>query len=225
MRLKLYRAATVAQAMAQVRADLGPEALILSTRRTAEGVELTAAIDPEESVPAPLPPMSAAEPSADLARHGLPASLVAALSGPDLKRSLASTLRFGDLPAGVTGPSPSGRVLLAGLPGAGKTLSVARLATQLVLSGTRPAVITADGRRAGAALELAAYTRLLGLDLLVADTPAKLRRALALPYFLRSTVRLSRVRKPAALIEARSTGSYRVIAWLMPCFTAPAWPD
>ena len=35
----------------------------------------------------------------------------------------------------------------------------------------------------------------------------KLRRALALPYFLRSTTRLSRVRKPPFLSTARSSGS------------------
>ena len=35
----------------------------------------------------------------------------------------------------------------------------------------------------------------------------KLRRALARPYFLRSTTRGSRVRKPAALTGARSVGS------------------
>ena len=35
----------------------------------------------------------------------------------------------------------------------------------------------------------------------------KLRRALALPYFLRSTTRLSRVRKPCALSAGRSPGS------------------
>ncbi len=35
----------------------------------------------------------------------------------------------------------------------------------------------------------------------------KLRRALALPYFLRSTTRLSRVRKPPFLSTPRSSGS------------------
>jgi hypothetical protein len=35
----------------------------------------------------------------------------------------------------------------------------------------------------------------------------KLRRALALPYFLRSTTRLSRVRKPPRLSTPRKSGS------------------
>ena len=75
----------------------------------------------------------------------------------------------------------SGRppILLTGSPGAGKTLTAARLATRLVLAGATPLMITADGKRAGAAEQLAAFTRLLGLTLIVANHPATLARALA----------------------------------------------
>ena len=69
-------------------------------------------------------------------------------------------------------------LLLAGPPGAGKTLSVARLATRLVMAGQSPMIITTDGRRAGATEQLAAFTRLLGLTLIVASHPATLARAL-----------------------------------------------
>ena len=48
-----------------------------------------------------------------------------------------------------------------------------------MLSGQTPLVVSADGRRAGAAEELAAYTRLLGIDLIVAHTPATIARALS----------------------------------------------
>src|SRR5262245_6157825 len=51
------------------------------------------------------------------------------------------------------------------------------------------------------------------------------RRALALPYFLRSTTRLSRVRKPPRLSTARNSGSKFVSALERPWRTAPAWPD
>jgi len=69
--------------------------------------------------------------------------------------------------------------MVVGPPGAGKTLTVARLAARLVMAGTAPMVVTADGKRAGAAEQLAAFTRLLGLQLLVASAPAALSRALA----------------------------------------------
>src|SRR5215469_2725672 len=51
------------------------------------------------------------------------------------------------------------------------------------------------------------------------------RRAFALPYFLRSTTRLSRVRKPPRLRTLRNSGSKFVSALERPWRTAPAWPD
>ena len=41
MRLRVFRAPTMAAAMAKVRQDLGPDALILGDRRMADGVEVT----------------------------------------------------------------------------------------------------------------------------------------------------------------------------------------
>jgi len=189
MRIKIYRAATMAEAMGLVRAELGAEALILSTRRIAQGVEVTAALEPsaEEPFLPVVPPLPAAtmpdfvaasggEPNNEraLVWHGIPPEIARRLSGMRLAEGLAAMLRFGSLPLQTHGPP----LLLAGPPGAGKTLTVARLATRLVLAGTPPLVITADGRRAGAAEELAAYTRLLGISLVVAGTPANLVRAL-----------------------------------------------
>ncbi len=179
MRLKLYRAASVAEAMSLVRTELGPEALILSTRRLAQGVELTAALE-QEDLPGE-PPWKLPAPDIDLSFHGLPQPVSAALAGQNspagLARALAGVLRFAPLPVASAGGQDDRPLLMIGTPGAGKTLAVARLATRLVLSGVRPTVITADGRRAGAAEELAAFTRLLGIKLLVAGTPAMLGRA------------------------------------------------
>lgn len=152
--------------MAQVRAELGGEALILATRRVDDGVEVTAALEPEDILP---PPDPATERM--LAWHGVPGTLAAQLATGSLETSLAGTLRFAAL-ALDAGDAP---LLLAGPPGVGKTLTVARLATRLVM----PLVITADGRRAGATEQLAAFTRLLGLTLIVASTPVTLARALA----------------------------------------------
>ncbi|MBW4089670.1 MAG: hypothetical protein HIU82_00950 [Proteobacteria bacterium] len=190
----------MAAAMAQIRAELGPDALILSSRQVAEGVEVTAAIDPADEPPplaarphlahpAMAPPTVASptwatptlvatgEPdrAAMLAWHGVPPTLRTALGTGALETALAAALRFAPLALG----SDAAPLLLVGPPGAGKTLAVARLATRLVLAGAKPRVITADGQRAGAAEQLAAFTRLLGLDLVAAATPAGLVRALA----------------------------------------------
>jgi flagellar biosynthesis protein FlhF len=176
MRLKLYRAATVPLAMARVRAELGEDALILATRRVADGVEVTAALEPEESGAPPLKIMRADGATlAALTWHGVPATMLSRLQSAPLAAALAATLHFAPL-ALAPGAPP---LLFAGPPGAGKTLTVARLATRMVLEGGSPLVITADARRAGAVEQLAALTRLLGLGLVVADNPVAVVRAVA----------------------------------------------
>jgi flagellar biosynthesis protein FlhF len=202
MRLKLFRAPRMAEAMAQVRAELGEDAVILGSRRVAGGVEVTAALDVPDPVlirpalvrpavvaggggPAPASPPCPAEapppprPAAPgpLARHNLPAELTAKLGGDGaaaLPRRLAEALAFAPLPEGRPRP-----LLLAGPPGAGKTLTCAKLATRAVLGGAAPLVVTTDSARAGAAEQLAAFTRLLGLTLALADQPGTLAKALA----------------------------------------------
>jgi flagellar biosynthesis protein FlhF len=175
MQLKVIRAETMPAALRAVRAALGEEALILSSRRIAGGIEVTAASEPpaDESLPPPLEPLRVAPPRAPcaLAAHGVPAPLAARIAEAKLARVLA----FGPLPLGHEHPA----LLLAGPPGAGKTLTAAKLAARLCLAGESPMVITADGRRAGAIEQLAAFTKLLELDLLVAPHPATLARALA----------------------------------------------
>lgn len=173
MRLKLYRAPHMAEAMSRVRAELGEDALILSTRRVGEGVEITAALEPDE---APPPPLAAPDPArlAALDFHAVPAALNAALQRGEFDAALANTLPFGTLPL-APGASP---LLIVGSPGAGKTLTVVRLATRLVMTGVTPMVITTDGHRAGATEQLAAFTKLLGISLTVACHPVTLGRAL-----------------------------------------------
>jgi flagellar biosynthesis protein FlhF len=173
MRLKLYRAAGIAEAMARVRAEMGPDALILATRRVIDGVEVTAALEPAE--PGPAPPTLDPGRTAALAFHGVPLHLREALQSGPLAAALRGNLAFAALPLDG-GNAP---LLLAGPPGAGKTLTIARLATRLVMAGVAPMVVTADGSRAGATEQLAAFTRLLRLNLLVASHPVTLGRALA----------------------------------------------
>lgn len=177
MRLKLFRGTTITEAMARVRTELGAEALILATRRVGDGVEITAALEPEEDLPPPprqdRPPPNAAA-LARLAWHGVPEALGHQLAQGDLTHALARSLTFAALPL------DQHPLLVVGPPGAGKTLTIARLATRLVMAGTTPMVITADGSRAGATEQLASFTRLLGVNLVVASHPVALARAFAL---------------------------------------------
>jgi flagellar biosynthesis protein FlhF len=174
MRVKLFQAATIAEAMAQIRAELGADAIILEQRRTRHGVELTAALEPDE--PLLIQPLTAAAPFAapgPLDFHNIPQDLLQLLARLPLEQGLAETLSFAPLPSGRERP-----LLLCGPPGVGKTLTTAKLTARMVLAGTPPLVITTDGQRAGAVEQLAAFTRVLGVTLAVAPTPAMLAKAL-----------------------------------------------
>src|ERR1700739_3898433 len=94
MRLKLFRAPGMQAAMAQLRAELGADALILGTRRVAGGVEITAALEPAE--PAPPPPDPAR--LAALHFHAVPAGLHPALQSGALDAALTAALAFDRLP-------------------------------------------------------------------------------------------------------------------------------
>jgi flagellar biosynthesis protein FlhF len=172
MRLKLYRAPAMAAAMARIRTELGADALILATRRVGDGVEVTAALGPDDEAPPALAPDPARV--AVLDYHGIPQALHGALQQGDLADALASALPFASLQLAPAQPP----LLLVGPPGAGKTLTTAKLATRLVMSGVLPMVITADGKRTGAIEQLAAFTRLLGVNLIVACEAVMLGRAL-----------------------------------------------
>ena len=168
MRLKLYRAPSVPEAMAKVRAELGADALILGSRPVFDGIELTAALEPAGSVD---PPRRG---HADmLAYHGVPERLRGRLAFGDLAGGLNRVLRFAALPL------DGGPLLMAGPPGAGKTLTVARIATRLVLARQAPMVIAADDAKAGANEQLRAFTRLLDLPLTEAPDPLALSRVVA----------------------------------------------
>ncbi len=181
MRLRIFHAPTSAQALARARAELGEDALILATRRVGGGVEVTAAVGEADdahvaAVPAmPTVPTAPAWDVAALRAHGVPERCLARLSRTrPLGEAIADAFRFATLPL-----APGHVIILCGPPGAGKTLTTAKLATRLRLAGVSPSVIAADGRRAGAVDQLAAFTRLLGLNLVVAPDIPRLAKAIA----------------------------------------------
>ncbi|MBX6370022.1 MAG: hypothetical protein IRZ04_18730 [Rhodospirillales bacterium] len=178
MRLRTFTASSMSEAMALVRGELGPDAIIVSAD-SADGVtSVVAAIETEE-----MPPMQG-DAFTDaihvaLVNHGvlprLSERLVMAAAGLGadsgvraLAAALDGLLRFQ--------PVATGRIALVGPPGAGKSLACAKLATRAVLAGERVRVVTTDTVRPGATEQLAALTRILGLDLLVASSPEELRR-------------------------------------------------
>ena len=194
MRLKTFSAPSMNEAMKLVKDHLGDDAIIVSTQKGdgGVGVRITAAMEEdafddftddafEEGI--------AEEDIADaLAQHGVPPELcdrlvraATAMDTDDPLLALAGALDqvFTFQPLAPKTKKGAGRaVVLVGLPGAGKTVTAAKIATRAVLRETTVNVVTTDTVRAGGYDQLAAFTRLLKLDLKSAETPNALRKAM-----------------------------------------------
>jgi flagellar biosynthesis protein FlhF len=182
MRLRSFTARTSTEAMGEVRRHLGEDAVIISTAEDDEGlVCITAAIESEMA----LPSLEAQEDAtaaiaAALADHGVPAGvadkIVAAalpFDGEEPLIALSSALAtlYPFKPVVVEARK---RLLFTGPPGAGKTVTVAKLAARAVRAGLRVRLVSADAARAGAADQLAAFARVLGVTLHRAEDAAAL---------------------------------------------------
>lgn len=198
MRLKSFTAPTMREAMAMVRAEMGEDAVIVSTRegrRYAGGVRITAAVeepDWDEWLAGKAPSPGGAEADSPgpaavrraLEEHGAPAPMVerlAAAAGAagteDPVLALAAALDNGFRFAPLLEGRAEKPVMLVGPPGAGKTITVAKLAARAALAHQPVRVITTDTVRAGGVEQLAAFTRLMKLELRTADGPRALGEA------------------------------------------------
>jgi flagellar biosynthesis protein FlhF len=88
MKIKRYTAASMRGALDQVRAEQGPDAVILSSQRTPEGIEVVAAVDYDETLMSyaraqrPTPPVQAAAEASAVKPGAMPAVAVAAAAKP-----------------------------------------------------------------------------------------------------------------------------------------------
>lgn len=198
MRLKVYTAKTVAAAMDRIRAELGDDAVIVTVDAAQRGgpVRVTAAIDRQpmreapgrfESEPPPPPsradaPFDATQLAAVLRYHSAPTPVATRLqtlaagfadsSAPEaLARGLEEMTPFAPLDLASSRP-----LLLAGLPGQGKTLAAARLATAARLAGRAVRIITLDAGAAGALEQLRAFCAPIEAELHVAEDARALER-------------------------------------------------
>lgn len=198
MRLRVFHAQTVAEAMRKVRAELGDEAIIVSTHksRQGDGVEVTAAIEQPQAEPPPpeaqrangTVPSAVAAATHDIARalafHGVDSRLVericlGAMTGNGsaealLARALAGAFHFRPTPTTAGGP-----VMLIGPPGAGKTVTAAKLIAREVLAGAKVQAVTCDTARAGGVEQLGAFTRVMEIPLTTVENAVDLAHAIA----------------------------------------------
>jgi flagellar biosynthesis protein FlhF len=207
MHLKRYQRQTVQDALRAVREDLGPEALVLSTRLvTAPGprgwfggrfVEITAAASrpavtdrrhPADAAAVPLDVQRSHDAiAARLEAAGLDGELAreVATAHPRHKRrdvslsALCATLATQLAPLVATDDSYAPVEVFVGPPGVGKTTTIAKIAAQeRVRRGNRLGLIAADGFRVGAVEQLRLYAQLLGSPLAVTRTPYELQTVL-----------------------------------------------
>ncbi len=191
-----------------VRETLGDEAIIVATReekggpKGGGGVHVTAAVEPhfelgrggtraaeskdwlqydgedEESA-------IAEEITEAMLRHSVPEDVmdnilscatVVGLDSPGkaLIAALEHLYNFSPLPE----TAHDRALMLVGPPGGGKTLAVAKMAARGAMNGLNIGVITTDTVRAGGVEQLAGFTRLLGIDLQIAENHQDLQAVL-----------------------------------------------
>lgn len=197
MRLKTFSAPTMATAMDLVRKEMGDDAIIVSTQpgMDGRGARVTAALEEpcfdEPAVAEWADEEETAESVGDeirdaLAYHGVPRSVAdrlrrtaAAFEADGSVMALAGALDAMFSFAPFSRKNTTRPLMLVGPPGVGKTIAIAKLATRARRNARPVAVITTDTRRAGGIEQLQAFTRILGIELITADSAAALADAVA----------------------------------------------
>ena len=174
MKMKMFIAPTVEEAMAQVRAEFGPDAVILSERDEDGRVEIRAAVErsfnhkfaaPKFSAPAPAYDATRDHLTASLRWHGAPDGFTHMVSEAGARLG-AGLEAMGTLSAGLEGvltfaplhPRPDRSILLVGPPGAGRSTAAAKLSRQLSERRAELIPVAADFDINGGVARLAALT-------------------------------------------------------------------
>ena len=184
MQVRTFIARSISAALSEVRHELGEDAVILGTRETPEGIEVTAAVERAAPAPAAEPERPAEQDhglSDDaefliraVAFHGAPTALnkricrvAAQIDDHDLTVSLTAGMDdcFAFRPLS---PGRDGAIALVGPPGAGKTVVAAKFALEAALQRLPLRIATTDIERPGG------DNRLKALGGIVENPPVRL---------------------------------------------------
>ncbi|MBX6352312.1 MAG: flagellar biosynthesis protein FlhF [Thermoflavifilum sp.] len=195
MRMKKYLVREMPEAIAQIRRDLGRDAVILSTRpvtrRTRFGlrqerwIEVTAGVGPDlpglgpppPDTRLPMPDLRQLQEDIERLRRFIEGQSEAPATPPADDRASALLRRVPQRP----GLGESARIIaFIGPTGVGKTTTIAKIAALQVLSGKRRVgLVSADTFRIAAVDQLRTYAEILGVPMAVAARPEEAESALA----------------------------------------------
>ncbi len=188
MRLRTFTAGNMSEAIRLVRDELEPDAVILNTETAGGTVKITAALD-RAAILEPTPQM-ATEPMDAIAGaldfHGVPTLLADRLmtvaetfllDNPRQALGAALRARFGFAP--LQPKAIERPLMLVGLPGAGKTATLAKLAAAARAAKRAVTAITCDVAKAGSVDQLAVYAKAIGITAYQAKSATALKRAVS----------------------------------------------
>jgi flagellar biosynthesis protein FlhF len=138
-----------------------------------------------------------------------------------LESSLATAYRFEPINLLTEGY----RYILIGPPGAGKTLTTAKMAAQVVKAGHSLVLVNTDNRKAGAVEQLAAYAEVLGVRLEVAESRADLKAILKHCDPTDRVIIDSAGANPYAFHELKELAEFASLIELEPLLIYPAGSD
>lgn len=201
MHLKTFAAPSLTQAMADVRREMGPDAVIIATGDGPDGgvqvraaSEMARVAEPAEQVRDRSIRLAG---EADIERglredneldrviralgfHRAPGSAAQALirSAHDLSDGQAVARLAHSIESRYTFQPlpavPEHAVLFAGTPGVGKTSALAKTAARAITAGVVPTLISCDGERAGANDRLQELARRMGAGFRAVDDPREM---------------------------------------------------
>jgi flagellar biosynthesis protein FlhF len=202
MHYKKFCRPTVREALRAVREELGPDALVLSTRIVASPgvrgwigarvVEVTAAVERADVSPSRITPSAdrldqrERGVAARLTASGLSQSVAAAVAKhPAVHRRAGGTQALREAVADTLAPLTAAEddfaavEVFVGPPGVGKTTTIAKIAAQeRAARAARLGLIAADGFRVGAVEQLRLYADIIGAPFAVARSGGELARVI-----------------------------------------------
>lgn len=207
MRLKIFTASNMKEALAEVREVLGDDAIIIDTSEVDGIAKVTAAMElPTPKIrphkaPKPKPKASAVQKSLKeldqedltesqslsyfLAHHGIEKSMMRRIletaASFDEERNIDALSKALEIMfhfSPLNNDYQGRAVMLVGPPGVGKTVTTAKLASQAVLGGHTVRIINTDTVRTGGTAQLSGYAEILKSTVIEVTEPALLKAAI-----------------------------------------------